>query len=142
MTKLKLVDAMSKGNRDPEVWRAAERLADLQMTIMSIRRAKTSLINRAMDTLPNNAATGGVSELGEEGTFVADSGPNPGGERSTDGDGPSERASLEFSEGKAIANNLKQLATLDTYERRTLSRRRKAAFALLLAFEGTVGKGG
>ena len=46
----------------------------------------------------------------------------------------------ESSEAKAIADNLKRLATLDTYERRALSRRRKAAFALLLAFEQTAEK--
>ena len=59
----------------------------------------------------------------------------PGGDRSMDHDGSSDPASPEFLEGRAIANNLEKLATLDTYERRTLSRRRKAAFALLLAFE-------
>ncbi|WP_157014663.1 hypothetical protein [Mesorhizobium xinjiangense] len=93
-----MTDTFSRGSRNPEILRAAEHLADLQLTLVSIRRAKASLINSSMSS---------------EGSEL----------------------SLESLEGNAIANSLEKLATLDTYERRTLSRRRKSGFALLLALE-------
>jgi hypothetical protein len=142
LATLKLVGALSKGNRGPEILHAAELLADLPTTLVAVRREKTSLINRSIGPVRANGGTDRTSEFEGRGKFVAGSSSNPGGVGSIDRDGSSEPASLEFSEGSAIANNLKQLATLDTYEQRTLSRRRKAAFALLLAFEQTVENGG
>jgi hypothetical protein len=123
LATLKLVDAFAKGSRDPEILHAAEQLAELQMTLASVRRAKAFLINRSIG--PVRDATDSTSKL-----------------KGRDRAGPFDLASRESSEAKAIADNLERLATLDTYERRTLSRRRKAAFALLLAFEETVEESG
>jgi hypothetical protein len=121
LATLKLADALSKGSRAPEILHAAERLADLQMTLASVRRAKASLIDHSIG--PVRDAVDGTSKPEKR-----------------DRAGPFEEAPRESSEAKAIADNLEKLATLDTYERRTLSRRRKAAFALLLAFEQAVEK--
>jgi hypothetical protein len=130
LATLKMVDALTKGNRDPEILHAAEKLAGLQMTLVSVRREKASLINRGIGSVRTS-----TSELKGRGKTVGESGSNRGVMGFADSDHSSESAMLASSEAKAVANNLEQLATLDNYERRALSRRRKAAFALLLALE-------
>jgi hypothetical protein len=56
------------------------------------------------------------------------------GERDNDTNSLSHQV-LSSLETEVIIDNIEKLGTLDSYERRALSRRRKAAFTLLLAFD-------
>ena len=118
----KLADVFSEGSANPDVLQVAERLADLQAQMVSIRLEKAAVIGRAVSQVPRHSAIANV-DIGAVGR----------------GDSSEDNSAFDgnedFFEAQAIAINLNKLKTLDGYEVRALSRMRKARYALLLALE-------
>ena len=108
-----LTRAFSNGCSKPEIVEAARRVAELQTRLSLIRQEKAAVVNRQISSSANRlsepVASGDGRDTAEE--------------------------QNRFSEASAICSSLAKLTTLDSYERKTLSRRRKAALELLLAFE-------
>ncbi|WP_457936105.1 hypothetical protein [Mesorhizobium sp. 10J20-29] len=116
-------EALRGGNESDCVSASSLRLAEVQVRLAWIRRAKAEALNRCIavhkqQSKPGSPVTAPTGLPDER----SDSSP---------------RAEMSIAEAEALAvcDSLKELATLENYERKTLSRRKKLGFAHLLAIE-------